>query len=123
MLPCTALNMGVRMTVIATTPMKYGPNGQALWGLPLKKKAGRCQMPHIPPSIRLDASGEKRSCKRGKATPRQPNSSTGPMASPTARAASTSYQGLNGKWICQCALDSRTEIEDGGYAEDQEGPP
>ena len=95
-LPRAALNIGVRMIVIARTPMKYGPNDQALCGLPLRKNAGRCQRPQIPPRIRLDQMGAKRRCRRGSATPRQPNSSIGPITSPVANAGSTLYQGEKG---------------------------
>ena len=94
--PRAALNMGVQNDCDRQDTMKNEPNDQAPWGLLLRKNAGKCQSPQIPPRIRLDQSGAKRRCKRGNATPRQPNSSMGPITSPVANAGSTQYHGENG---------------------------
>jgi hypothetical protein len=50
----------------------------------------------IAPRIKPAQSGAKRRWSSGRATPRQPNSSIGPITSPTSNAGSTSYQGENG---------------------------
>ena len=58
--------------------------------------------PQTAPRIRLAQSGANRRCRSGSATPRQPNSSTGPMSSAIANAGSTAYQGENGKGSPSC---------------------
>lgn len=43
-LPRAALNIGVRMIESAMHPMKYGPNDQALCGLPLRKNIAEIEL-------------------------------------------------------------------------------
>src|SRR5512134_3530989 len=93
-LPREALNSGVMMTVMAMSPRKKGPNDQALCGVPLIAKAGACQNAQTTPRIRLAQNGAKRRCNKGKASPRQPNSSPiGPSNKDWTRAGKTIYQG------------------------------
>ena len=49
MLPRALLNIGVRMTEMATTPPKYGRNDQAAKGMLLIRKAGMCQAAQMMP--------------------------------------------------------------------------
>lgn len=79
MLPRDVLNNWVTMTLTATAPIKNGVNDQALCGVPLNRKAGKCQMPHMTPRIIPAQNGANFRSSRGRANPRQPNSSTGPL--------------------------------------------
>src|SRR6266545_419894 len=96
-LPREALNSGVRMTVMAMSPTKKGPNDQALCGGPLIKKAGACQTAQTTPRVILAHNGENRRCSRGKASPRQPNSSpSGPSNRDWTNAGKTMVQDEKG---------------------------
>ena len=48
------MNMGVTIALSTSTPTTYGLKDHALWGVPLSRNAGKCQMPQIAPSPRLD---------------------------------------------------------------------
>lgn len=74
------------MTLNAIEPTKKGVNDQALCGVPLSKNAGRCQKPQIAPRINPDQMGANFRCNRGRARPRQPNSSIGPLIAVNANA-------------------------------------
>ncbi len=78
-LPCELLNSGVMIMLIAIEPIKNGVNDHAPCGVPLNRKAGKCQKPQIMPSINPAQKGASFLCNRGSASPRQPNSSTGPV--------------------------------------------
>ena len=72
------------MTQSASTPMMNGSNDETLWG---------------SASMRLAHSGAKRLWSGRSATPRQPNSSIGPISSVMPNAGDTSYQGKNGNSV------------------------
>lgn len=67
------------MTLIAKHPTKKAVNDHSLCWVPLKRKAGKCQIPHITPRIKPAQIGANFLCNRGSAKPRQPNSSIGPL--------------------------------------------
>ena len=92
-LPRAALNIGVTITESATTPKKKAGNDQVLCGAPLRKKAGMCQTAQMTPSTVPAAKGVRRRWSRGRARPRQPNSSMGPMKRARASAGRTPCQG------------------------------
>ena len=73
--------------LIAMEPIKNGVKDHALCGVPLRRKAGICQKPHIMPSIRPAQAGANFLCNRGSASPLQPNSSTGPFIAVNSSAA------------------------------------
>ena len=79
MLPDDALNNGVTITLTATEPAKNGVNDQVLCGVSLNRNAGRCQEPQTTPRISPDQMGANFRCRRGSASPRHPNSSTGSL--------------------------------------------
>src|SRR5689334_1785039 len=95
--PRAALDIGVRITEIATTPKKNGQKLQAACLVPERKNAGVCQTAATTPTISADHRGANLRCSSGSATPRQPSSSMGPMNSAGIRAGSTPYQGSKGK--------------------------
>src|SRR5512135_2610984 len=96
-LPRDALNSGVRIRVMAMSPRKNGPKDQPLCGVPLRRKAGVCQVAQTTPRMMLAQNGENLRCNKGKASPRQPNSSPiGPSRSDWNNAGRTRYQGENG---------------------------
>jgi len=57
MLPPEALNKGVTITLKAIHPAKNGAKDQLLCCVPLSKNAGKCQIPHIIPSIMAAQKG------------------------------------------------------------------
>ncbi len=79
MLPPDLLNSAVAITLTATEPAKNGVKDQAPCGVPLKRNAGKCQNPQITPRTRPAHKGASFRCSRGKASPLQPSSSTGPL--------------------------------------------
>src|SRR5215216_2062759 len=96
-LPREVLNSGVIMTVMAINPRKKGPKDQALFGVPLMAKAGACQTAQTTPRMMLAQNGENRRWSRGKASPRQPNSSpSGPSNRDWTSAGKTMVQGEKG---------------------------
>src|SRR5215216_908725 len=99
-LPREVLNSGVIMTVMAIRPRKKGPKDQALCGVPLMAKAGACQTAQTTPRIMLAQNGENRRCSKGRASPRQPNSSpSGPNNRDWIRAGKTIVQGVKGNGL------------------------
>src|ERR1051325_9233830 len=104
-LPREALNSGVRMTVMAISPRKKGPNDQALWGVPLSAKDGACQTAQTTPRRMLAQNGGKRRCNKGKASPRQPNSSpSGPSNRDWTSAGKTMIQDAKGNGLFRVPL-------------------
>src|SRR5512141_1358465 len=81
---------------MAIIPAKYGPADQALWGVPLMKKAGICQAAQTQPRSRPAQNGLNLRCISGRATPLQPNSPMGPRNNACASAGRARYQGAKG---------------------------
>jgi hypothetical protein len=78
-LPRDVLNNGVTITLSAIEPKKNGKKDQFPCGVPLRRKAGRCQNPQMIPRTRPAHIGANFLCRRGRANPLQPNSSIGPF--------------------------------------------
>src|SRR5512143_940714 len=99
-LPRDALNSGVRMRVMAMSPTKNGPKDQLLCGVPLRRKAGVCQIAQITPKMMLAQNGESFRCNNGNASPRHPNSSPiGPRKRDWSNAGKTKYDGEKGSGL------------------------
>jgi hypothetical protein len=68
-------NRTIRMTSSkAPPPTPWAPRS-------MSGRAGKCQTPHSTPTTRLAANGVMRSCKSGRANPRQPVFSVTPPTS------------------------------------------
>src|ERR671918_3035601 len=78
MLPRAALNIGVTMTAIASTPTKNTGNDHAVYFVPLSSQAGACQIPHRAPRISDAVNGVWRRCSNGRASAGHPDCFTGP---------------------------------------------
>ena len=84
------------MTLIAMTPTINGITSQLLCGSPERKKAGKCHIPQINPTINEAQKGAYLRCNIGCNRSRQPNSSMGPNIAINPIAASPALMFSNG---------------------------